>query len=137
MIKKIALLSFFSLILFTGKVNAQAFNYKECMTRAENIGDSEIIRCNKTQTLVDAQVMQDMFDQIAADKEFTTLSKEDLKRTYNAFMVYRNNYCKMYANAYKTDMSEEFGEAKCLQEITRNTYLYIFSVTNAMYADRE
>lgn len=139
MIKKILLLGFLGTFLFSFEASAQEFNYNECMKRARNIGDAEMIRCNQTQTLIDLGIMQDMFDKMANDKDFKVLSNEELKRTYNAFVTYRNNYCKMYAFAQKGqfDDDEEFAHAKCMQELTRNTYLYINSVTNALYADLE
>lgn len=116
---------------------AFAFNMTECMKKAKNIGIEEEKRCFEASTNSNMREIQISFNEIANDEEFTALSKEELKRTYDAYMVYRKNYCKLYAVGQSDTYNPEYSEPKCIEELTSNFRLYMRSVTDGLYNNPE
>lgn len=58
--------------------------------------------------------------------------------TYNAWLVYRNNYCDMYAEAAKnTGGSEAYNREQCRKKLTEEQLDAINNVIHAQQSDPE
>ena len=64
--------------------------------------------------------------------------KGRVRDTYNAWLVYRNNYCDMYAEAAKnTGGSEAYNREQCRKKLTEEQLDAINSVIHAQQSDPE
>lgn len=131
MLKKLLTLLVFSFLLMPSA--AKAFDYEQCEKKATPLGIDEVAKCKHSQMLLDLKQLQDVYNTLANDKEFKIPSAET-KRMYDNWINYRNTYCKMYSITYPY-FNENYNKEHCLQEQTKNAYLYMRAITDSLYND--
>lgn len=131
MFKKISAILVLSCFLFPNIANA--FDYEECEKRAMPLGHDEVSKCKHSQMLVDLKKVQDIYDVFANDKNLK-FSSTEIKKMYDNWIAYRNTYCNMYA-ASQPYFTEKYNKEHCLQEQTRNAFLYMRALIDGFYND--
>lgn len=117
-----------------------ADEYDDCLKEVSRTkgGDFELAICMKTKTAKVLKQVQAEYTTIANMKDFQEwnngngMYKGNIRDTYNAWLVYRNKYCDMYAIANKeiTEYIDYYRE-KCKMDLTDEQLIYIQAVIRA------
>ena len=144
MLKRVAVL-LIGFGCFVGATAAKATLYDDCIkdfAKQGQTGDYEYSICMKQETARLLTEIQKVYTKIANDKYYTKwnngngIFKGRVRDTYNAWLVYRNNYCDMYAEAAKdTGGSEDYNREQCRKRLTENQLEDINNVLNAQQND--
>lgn len=116
---------------------AMADEYTDCMKEVERTkaGDFEIALCMKAQSARVLKKVQDEYTKIANMKFFEEwnngngMFKGNVRDTYNAWFVYRNKYCDLYALATTNSSgTNEYNREKCRLDLSDEQFAYITTV---------
>ncbi|MDD4557133.1 MAG: hypothetical protein PHE89_07430 [Alphaproteobacteria bacterium] len=136
-----------ALAFFSISKNVLAFDYEECMVKARIVGQSEMAKCKHSQMLIETEELKKAYNEIAKDSRFNDIiTAQNLKRMYNAWLIYRDSYCNAYADTVEksnkleqqanpgvtSDYLPEYYLEHCLQEFTKNSKEYIRVMYRAM-----
>ncbi len=132
-------------VVFLSSNKAEAFDFDQCMSRARQLGDIEMIKCKQTQIPIDLNALKQKYNNIAKDPRFKeSITPTDLKKMYNAWQTYRDIYCKTFSEAYRKNAIEEgstqvdinnsaeYYYEHCLQEFTVNAKDYMTALEGAV-----
>ncbi|MBD9240576.1 MAG: DUF1311 domain-containing protein, partial [Alphaproteobacteria bacterium] len=113
---------------FFGAAAVSATPYDDCIrdfAKQGPTGDYEYSVCMKQEAARLLTEIQKVYTKIANDKYYSKwnngngMFKGRVRDTYNAWLVYRNNYCDMYAEAAKnTGGSEAYNREQCRKKLT-------------------
>lgn len=116
---------------------AMADEYDDCMKDVSKNkgGDFEIAVCMKQQAAKLLKDVQTEYTTIANMKFFQKwnngngMFKGNIRDTYNAWLVYRNKYCDLYALA-TTERSgtEDYNREKCKMDMTEDQLAYVRTI---------
>lgn len=140
-------------VLFANPVNAQTSSFAksnpfdDCVRSMEKlgpVGDYEYAICMKKESARLLTEVQKLYTQIANDKYYATwnngngMFKGRVRDTYNAWLVYRNNYCDLLTEASKhTGGSDDYNREQCLMELTKQQLEAVQNVLSAQRNDPE
>lgn len=127
MLKKIAILSLSLGIL--GATSANAGQFEDCLKDAsdrQQSTDFEVSLCMKAETARLLKEVQQVYNKVANDTFFAAwnkgngMYKGNVRDTYNAWLVYRNNFCDLIAVASKNaGGTEESNREDCRLKLTQ------------------
>lgn len=135
---------------FCKAATANATPYDDCIrnlarTKVDNIlTDDEHAICLKQEAARLLSEIQKIYVKIANDKIYSSwnagngMFKGRVRDTYNAWLVYRNNYCDMFAVAAKdSGGSEEYNREQCRKKLTEEQLEAINQVIHAQLDNPE
>ena len=126
---------------------APANPFDECvraMEKTGSVGDYEYAICMKKESARLLAEIQKIYTQIANDKAYASwnngngMFKGRVRDTYNAWLVYRNNYCDLLTEASKNSGgSDDYNREQCLMDLTQRQLQMIQNVIDAPKNDPE
>lgn len=126
---------------------APANPFDDCVRSMEKLGpvrDAEYAICMKKESARLLTEVQKVYTQIANDKYFAAwnngngMFKGRVRDTYNAWLVYRNSYCDLFAEASKdTGGSMDYNREQCLMDMTKQQLEVVNNVIAAKLNDPE
>lgn len=131
--KKIAIFLTVAALMFP--FTAHAFDYQQCMNKANAYGPEEMAKCKRSQMLEDLRGLQSIYDTLAKDTDLKVMNRNEIKKMYDNWISYRDAYCTLYAAANTDYYPEAYSKEHCLQEHTKNAYLYMRALVDLFYND--
>ena len=132
---------------FLGAAAVSATPYDDCIkdfAKQGPTGDYEYSVCMKQEAARLLTEIQKVYTKIANDKYYSKwnngngMFKGRVRDTYNAWLVYRNNYCGMYAEGAKNSGgSEAYNRGQCRKKLTEEQLDAINNVIHAQQSDPE
>ena len=132
---------------FFGAAAVSATPYDDCIrdfAKQGPTGDYEYSVCMKQEAARLLTEIQKVYTKIANDKYYSKwnngngMFKGRVRDTYNAWLVYRNNYCDMYAESAKnTGGSEAYNREQCRKKLTEEQLDAINNIIHAQQSDPE
>ena len=126
---------------------AKSNPFDECvraMEKTGSVGDYEYAICMKKESARLLAEIQKIYTQIANDKAYASwnngngMFKGRVRDTYNAWLVYRNNYCDLLTEASKNSGgSDDYNREQCLMDLTQRQLQMIQNVIDAPKNDPE
>ncbi len=151
MLKPVAIGFFCVSCLFSGNALSASFAksnpFDECVRSMEKVGpvgDAEYAICMKKESARLLSEVQKVYTEIANDKYYASwnngngMFKGRVRDTYNAWLVYRNSYCDLLAEASKeSGGSEDYNREQCRMDMTKRQLEEIQNVIHARQNDPE
>ncbi len=114
------------------------------MEKVGPVGDYEYAVCMKKESARLLTEIQKLYTEIANDTHYSKwnngkgMFKGRVRDTYNAWLVYRNNYCDLLAEAAKNSGgSEDYNREQCRMELSQQQLKEIQNVISAQKNDPE
>lgn len=133
---------------FFGAAIVSATPYEDCVknlakTKVDNmLSDDEHAICLKQESARLLSEIQKVYINIANDKAYSSwnngngMLKGRIRDTYNAWLVYRNNYCSLLEfAAHEKGGSDAFNREQCLMLLAEEQLENINKIISAYYND--
>lgn len=133
---------------FLGMTAVKASEYDDCLkdfnSQKKEIGDFEYAICMKQEAARILKKIQKKYTLLANDSFYTKwnggngMFKGRIRDTYNAWLVYRNNYCDLLAEASKNAGGYEgYHRENCKINLGKEQLDALEGIVNAQLSDPE